>query len=758
MVRPGQKFDKYTVLRQLGEGGMSFVYEAVSPFGVNVVLKVLHPDFQGHADVGVRFKREGRIQFTLRHPNIVRVTDMVEQDGLPALVMDFLAGVDLDAAMSSGHRFDLPDTLKVATGILDALQCAHDSGFVHRDIKPSNIFLERMDGGFEPRLMDFGIAKIDAAAGLTRAREFYGTPAYTSPEQIHSTRDVDGRTDVYSMGVVLWQLVCGNEPYEDLKSDPYAVLSAVVKEPLPRLPEKYPRWLCDIVTRATQKDPDDRFASPKDFRNALLEGAGSSDDLAKTMLIPAPDGGYLDTTNPLPADSGLEAIVTEVRNRQKSQSNVDFDSMAEFNVIDPSSSSIVSGLQVSGTDVTEPAVDRVRVPNTSNTPPKPLDFDIHELARELEEETPSPREPQRPKARTSVSVAPVRKDGGGFEPDSSMARPVKPMPVRRHRPRPQLPAPPPAPKWTAKLGGVGAVLAILVALGVAAFAGYTVLNKSESAPSGFTRIEPGTYTIGSPDDEAGRDRDEVAHAVTLTRAFAISHTEVTRGEWTLLMFSEPDAFADCGPSCPVAQVSWVDAARYANRLSTESGLDKCYEITELGQGAGVAWPLGLDCLGYRLPTEAEWEIAARAGTDTALPNGNIRHLERSLIDPALQEIAWYGANSHAAYGDASDCSSWSSDHLHCGLQPIRQKQVNGYNLYDVFGNAAEWVWDIYGPYDIDVATNIATDPIGAPEGTRRVVRGCSWSSTASDCRAGARESVAPIGRPTTGFRLARTLY
>ncbi len=241
MLAPGEKFDRYRIVRLLGEGGMATVFEAESPLGINVVLKVLNLELASDPEVRERFRREGQIQYTLRHPHIARVTDIVEDNGVPALVVDLMRGRDLAAEIEGGRTFSLEEVLKIGIKLLDALRVAHEHGFIHRDIKPGNIFLEKKDYGFEPVLMDFGIAKIEEAAALTRAREFAGTPAYASPEQIESTRDVDPRSDVYSFGVVMWELLAGQEPYAKAGDDPIAILVAVIREPIGPLPPSVPK-------------------------------------------------------------------------------------------------------------------------------------------------------------------------------------------------------------------------------------------------------------------------------------------------------------------------------------------------------------------------------------------------------------------------------------------------------------------------------------------------------------------------------------
>ena len=236
--------------------------------------------------------------------------------------------------------------------------------------------------------------------------------------------------------------------------------------------------------------------------------------------------------------------------------------------------------------------------------------------------------------------------------------------------------------------------------------------KAADCPAGYVRIAPGTFVMGSPTGEEGHDDDETQHSVTITRAYCMKATEVTQGEWQSVMGSNPSNFTSCGSNCPVERVSWEDAVGYANALSRREGLPECY--------AGSTFT-GLTCTGYRLPTEAEWEYAARAGT-TAATYGN------------LDSVAWYKENSGAA------------------THPIRQKQPNAWGLYDMLGNVWEWTGDYYDTY-----SGTVTNPSGPATGSSRVIRGGSWISFARYARAADRYYITPdIRGYDLGFRLSRT--
>lgn len=285
-------------------------------------------------------------------------------------------------------------------------------------------------------------------------------------------------------------------------------------------------------------------------------------------------------------------------------------------------------------------------------------------------------------------------------------------------------------------------------------------------------VPPGSFLMGSPESEAGRHADELPHRVTLTRGFWLGETEITQETWRRLAGGDPSFLGACGPLCPVERVSWFEAVAFANLASEAASLSPCYELDgcsgtlgggcDDGQGwctgdfrcAGVVY-LGPGCDGYRLPTEAEWEYAARAGTTTATYTGN------PLVDglnsaPALDQIAVYGGNSGVSYAPAWDCSDWKEKQepaSRCGTQPVAGRLANPWNLHDMLGNVWEWTWDAYGPYP----ETPSTDPLGPDGGNFRVRRGCSWSNIPRHCRVADRSNDSPEVRDRNwGFRLART--
>ena len=217
----------------------------------------------------------------------------------------------------------------------------------------------------------------------------------------------------------------------------------------------------------------------------------------------------------------------------------------------------------------------------------------------------------------------------------------------------------------------------------------------------FVRIPSGSFEMGSPGDEAGRLRGEVQHEVRISEGFWMKKYEVTQSEWEAVMGTNPSRFSDCGPQCPVERVSWYRVHAFIGRLNDRDS------------GTGYA---------YRLPTEAEWEYAARAGT-TGPQYGE------------LDDIAWFWGNSSAA------------------THPVGQKKANAWGLHDMLGNVFEWTSDWYGAYPL----GSVTDPQGAAAGSGRVVRGGGWHNPRGDVRSAERSAASPESRgDSIGFRLVRT--
>ncbi|MCP4693568.1 MAG: formylglycine-generating enzyme family protein [Desulfobacterales bacterium] len=238
-------------------------------------------------------------------------------------------------------------------------------------------------------------------------------------------------------------------------------------------------------------------------------------------------------------------------------------------------------------------------------------------------------------------------------------------------------------------------------------------GEIKSATMEFVSIPPGEFMMGSPENEPERYRDEKIHKVTLTNGFYMQKTEITQDQWTAVMGENPSGFANCGGDCPVETVSWNDVHEFIERLNQREGKDI-----------------------YRLPTEAEWEYACRAGTNTPFSFGDCLTADQ--------------ANYNGNY-PLKDCAKVEYREK---TTPAGSLEANAWGLYDMHGNVWEWCEDWYDDYP----TGSATDPVDPSSGFSQVIRGGSWFYNASYCRSAVRVFAAPDVRfDFVGFRLVRSL-
>jgi serine/threonine-protein kinase len=277
----GQILDgRYEILEPLAEGGMGAVFRARRRhLGDDVAIKIMRPDHVGPA-AHERFLRESRACATLRHPNIVSILDYsIDAEGHPFLVMELLSGPSLRDEIASRGRLDVEDVQRIIPPLCAALQLAHKRNIVHRDIKPANIVAHDFGTGDRVyKLVDFGLANVRESADETRLtgpHQFLGTVAYASPEQL-TGRPIDTRSDIYSLGAVVFEMVTGHVPFD---GDTAAIFAAHMTAPPPR-PGKVrgdlPAWVDVAVARAMAKSPDDRWPSMGDFGGVVTASIDSS--------------------------------------------------------------------------------------------------------------------------------------------------------------------------------------------------------------------------------------------------------------------------------------------------------------------------------------------------------------------------------------------------------------------------------------------------------------------------------------------------
>ena len=758
----------YQIVQLLGEGGMAQVFLAkrTREGGVELtcVVKTIRAAHAGDENFVRMFLREARILASLRHQNIVQLFDFDRVDGTLYLAMEYVEGHDLRdvllQARASGGGLPLPAAVHIAVEALKGLDYAHRRvgpdgrplHIVHRDLTPTNILLSR-EG--EVKLVDFGIAKDAVSENYTIAGAIKGKLPYMAPEQLEGGV-LDARADLFAMGVVLYEMATGRRPFE---ADTSAALIAKILrgeyEPA-TLAADAPAELDEVLALALATDPADRFGSAAAMLAALEKLA--------LQLGPFPATGLRDYFR---SSFELSAVGPEADESARLDDTVP---LTEF----------LHALDKPAAGAAEPAA-KIRTTAVSKT---------------------NKRRRTAPRRRRLVAVAAAavavaiamsalvyfgRSSATAPQIASSPARPAPESPALAAAPTPAN-APPAAlvvhaVPWanvyldTAEIGrtplgptpvkpGSHQILLTNADLGKNRSiqrtfeAGATVvidedLTMVESPAAGcrFVAIPAGRFQMGSPGGEPGRKPNETRHWVTIGAGFLLGATAVTQGQWQKVMGVNPSFFKNCGVDCPVESVSWFEAVDFCNRLSDLEGLSRCYS----GAGDAVQWDR--TCQGYRLPTEAEWEYAARAGSATPLYSGPLT-IRADNDGPELDPISWYGGNSAVRYAGGVDCSGWKGKQYPsstCGTHPVAGKRKNGWGLYDMQGNVWQWVWDWEGEYPADPVLDPA-GPDRPNHGARRADRGGSWDCYARFCRSANRDFTVPgLNHYSLGFRLARSL-
>ncbi len=270
---------KYRLERVVGQGGMGVVFEAThQTIGQKVAVKVLRPHVADAPRAGERFLREARAAGRLRSRHAVRIHDVdATGGGLPFLVLEWLEGHDLDAELEARGPLPIDDAVRFVCEAGDAVAEAHEAGIVHRDLKPSNLFLAEDRSGRSCKVLDFGISKLPEGTdpSITSTDASLGTPLYMSPEPVRSARDVDARSDVWALGVILYELLAGRPPFmgETVTATAAAIVADTPSD-LAFLRPETPAALVAIVMRCLEKDPAERFADGAALLRALGPFAG----------------------------------------------------------------------------------------------------------------------------------------------------------------------------------------------------------------------------------------------------------------------------------------------------------------------------------------------------------------------------------------------------------------------------------------------------------------------------------------------------
>ena len=321
-LTPGQIVtDRYRVDRLIGSGGMGSVYDARDRVtSQRVALKVLHAALLRHPVIPKRFVQEAMAARALTTPFAVKVEATGNlADGSPFLVMEYLDGVDLGQLVrQAGGKLSVPRVVRLADQIASALEEAHAKGIVHRDLKPENVFVLQTPAGEMVKLVDFGISKIltrEDGIRLTQTGTTLGTPQYMSMEQLCGAKDLDGRVDVYALGVMLYEILAGVRPYDGFTYEEVILkVASTTPAPLESLRGDLPAGLVHLVARAMERDRDARIGSMAEVRLALAEllGQGRPSGAAPRLSTGWPPGSLSSHPPKAKKNAGIVAVVVVV--------------------------------------------------------------------------------------------------------------------------------------------------------------------------------------------------------------------------------------------------------------------------------------------------------------------------------------------------------------------------------------------------------------------------------------------------------------
>ncbi len=288
--------ERYELVRQLGTGGMGVVWLAKHvELGTYVAIKALRPEVMADKEAVTRFDREARAAASLRGPHVARILDVGRaDDATPFIVMEYLEGQDLGAEIATNGPFPIADAIEYVIEACEAMIEAHERGIIHRDLKPENLFLAREGASRTIKILDFGISRFSAPGEMrvTQTQSSFGTPLYMSPEQVRSTKNVDERTDIWSLGVIFYELVTGEPPFSG--ETPTAVAVAITIDklvPLRTKREDVPEELDAVVSRALEKEPEKRVQTMRDLADALRPFFGTASSATPAVAV------RLDPTN-----------------------------------------------------------------------------------------------------------------------------------------------------------------------------------------------------------------------------------------------------------------------------------------------------------------------------------------------------------------------------------------------------------------------------------------------------------------------------
>jgi formylglycine-generating enzyme required for sulfatase activity len=735
-LAPGSSFaGRYTVIKLLGRGGMGIVYLARDTrLDRDVALKLPYVWGDEDSEFLRRFYREARAAASLRNPRICAVHDVGESQGQPFLVMAYIEGELLSDHIKKRNGPTEPqEAVRLVRQVAQAMAAAHARGIIHRDLKPANIMLDPEVG---PIIMDFGLARREDRDDSvhTQAGQLLGTPAYMPLEQFEGRLEKIGvRSDIYSLGVILFELLTGRPPHAGKVHQIYDHLK---RSDLP-LPSSLSRGIGPALDRvcrkAMAKEPEDRYASMGEFDLALKEAA----DLDSHPTLVDESSRSLGDEGSAPAPTVVEpsGLPAAPGPRQKPRWGAAIAVAALVPLLGVGVFVWMTNLRREG-DVNPPAGPppvRPPEPPRAATRPEPATSPEPKNTPATAKEVVATKEkPQQPAPAKREEPPPVK------QPDSHPVAVAAATTTSAPKPEPATPKPEPAAPKVATPTPKPAALPREFA--------------SPATGMTFVRVDPGQFLMGSPDsDKDAEDDEKPAHLVRITRPFYLGKHEVTVGQFR--RFAKATLYRTQAEREEKGGWGWSDAKKRFEQHPSYTWRNPGFSQDDQHPVVNVSWNDAVafcDWLGkedgqvYRLPTEAEWEYACRAGSATRYSSGDAAETLKAAGNVADD-------TARRKYRDWFTISG-SDGFVHTA--PAGKFQSNRFGLHDMHGNVWEWCAD---PYAKDYYKGSPeADPPGPSQAADRVIRGGCWFGNPRYARSAERAGFAPDFRsPYLGFRVVR---
>lgn len=769
MLKKGDEFHNYRIEKLLQHGGMVSTYMVFHEKDKrHYVLKILEERWAQVPTIQKAFVGEYMLSKKIQHENLLFIDQVFVKESV--VVLEFLDGITLEEQLRISPKIEPLKALKWAAQILRALNMLHQHQMVHLEVNPSNIFLvPGEDGEQKAILMDHGIAH-RVKGGAIKPSFLEHSMFYWSPELISNPMTTKFRSDIYSLGTVLFEMMCGHRMI--VGDSEYAIQRAIVqgerkalKEAAPHVPTS----IALVIEQSIQTNPVSRYPTANAFMDALVRAVGGP------LLDGEQDPGISSEHDIVLEDSEEVEISQEsssekedsVHSEQNSSSSKQTKRSHQTSATQKSSQqeSTEEGSVQSPNNASESATSNIVVDDVERVESEVIQdnvsYDINGNVITLEHSADSWTEAKfvpPPKGVWSFHISArwigvlfgllfLCFMGAGYQaqtrsisiylegkPDWGETTLLWDGTQRSMLNFSDLPS---GNHSLVVQGGVfegesctrccwTRKFTVSIAMGFGEEKRTLSLENEQGYPRCptleanyiFSSIPTGYFDMGSEIEDVDRTEDELRHRVVLSQPFLMGQTEVTQDLYMLVTGQKPARYKD--KYKPIESVSWYEAVDFCNQLSIIEGLSPCYDI----DGDYVGWKAGLACSGYRLPTEAEWEYAARAGKDSFYAGGN----DTTRI--------WYTKTSKGQ------------------TEAVAQKPSNAWRLFDMSGNVSEWVWDYYGTYSVE---NFR-DPKGPIEGTRRVVRGGDWMHIARLARVQTRQESPPARRSAyIGFRIVQSI-